>query len=83
MKYACNCCGYLTLDEMPPGTFDICPVCFWEDEFEEDENTSVLGPNPVNLAQARRNFEAFGASAQRRLPLVRKPLEDEFPGSKS
>ena len=26
-RYACPCCGYLTLPEEPPGTFDICPVC--------------------------------------------------------
>ena len=24
------CCGYLTLDEAPTGTYDICEVCFWE-----------------------------------------------------
>ncbi len=29
-KYACLCCGYLTLDER--GEYDICPVCFWEDD---------------------------------------------------
>ncbi len=29
-KYACLCCGYLTLDER--GGYDICPVCFWEDD---------------------------------------------------
>lgn len=29
-KYACPCCGCLTLDER--GGYDICPVCFWEDD---------------------------------------------------
>lgn len=29
-KVTCLCCGYRTLDER--GAFDICPVCFWEDE---------------------------------------------------
>ena len=29
-KFACPCCGCVTLDER--GTYDICPVCFWEDE---------------------------------------------------
>lgn len=29
-KYKCPCCGFYTLDER--GAYDICPVCFWEDE---------------------------------------------------
>lgn len=29
-KYKCLCCGFYTLDER--GAYDICPVCFWEDE---------------------------------------------------
>lgn len=32
MNYTCPCCGYLTLDEKPPGTYDICSICFWEDD---------------------------------------------------
>ncbi len=30
MKYKCFCCGYTTLDSR--GGYDICPVCFWEDD---------------------------------------------------
>lgn len=29
-KYKCPCCGYQTLDTH--GEYDICPVCFWEDD---------------------------------------------------
>lgn len=29
-KYQCPCCGYKTLDSR--GEYDICSVCFWEDE---------------------------------------------------
>lgn len=29
-KFACPCCGCLTLAER--GAYDICPVCFWEDD---------------------------------------------------
>ncbi len=29
-KYKCLCCGYQTLDTR--GEYDICPVCFWEDD---------------------------------------------------
>ena len=40
MKYKCFCCGYLTLPAR--GEFEICPVCFWEDDmyliFNDDIN---------------------------------------------
>lgn len=29
-KYKCLCCGCRTLDSR--GEYDICPVCYWEDD---------------------------------------------------
>ena len=29
--YPCPCCGYLVFDE-PPGGYDICGICGWEDD---------------------------------------------------
>ena len=29
-RYQCLCCGYWTLESR--GEYDICPVCFWEDD---------------------------------------------------
>ncbi|WP_198674015.1 CPCC family cysteine-rich protein [Chitinophaga alhagiae] len=26
----CPCCGYITLSER--GGYEICPICFWEDD---------------------------------------------------
>ncbi len=45
-KYRCLCCGYLTLESR--GEFDICPVCYWEDDTYFDfsrigEETAVTG----------------------------------------
>ena len=43
-KVICLCCGYRTLDER--GVFDICPVCFWEDDayfmFDKLDETGVI-----------------------------------------
>ncbi|WP_456240065.1 CPCC family cysteine-rich protein [Actinopolyspora lacussalsi] len=29
--YPCPCCGYLVHDS-PPGSYDICQICSWEDD---------------------------------------------------
>ena len=80
MDYACPCCGYLTFKERPPGTFDICPVCGWEDDEVQFRNPGYEGgANSVSLDQARENFSAFGAIDQESLRSVRKPLPEEIP----
>ncbi|HEV8559602.1 MAG TPA: CPCC family cysteine-rich protein [Actinophytocola sp.] len=78
--YACPCCGYLTLDAR--GGHEICPVCFWEDDGQDDHDATAGrgGPNKdLSLTQARANFAAFGASAARRLGHVRPPHDGEHP----
>jgi hypothetical protein len=79
-RYPCPCCGYLTLPA-PPGSDEICPVCFWQDDLVDNEDTDVLGPNKVRLSVARKNFADFGASEMRALPFVRPPLPAERVGS--
>lgn len=79
-KFACPCCGFLTFEERPPGTYDICPVCFWEDDFVQFKDpTSCCGANGVSLEEARENFERFGVSEERFKHLVRLPTPDEIP----
>ena len=77
---ACPCCGHLTLGER--GGFEICPVCFWEDDGQNDEDASVVrgGPNGMlSLAAARDNYRLISACERRFLPNVRLPLESEIP----
>jgi hypothetical protein len=78
-KYPCPCCGYKTLPER--GGFDICPVCFWEDDGQDDHDAEVVrgGPNySLSLTQARANFQAIGACEERCLPHVRAVKEKEL-----
>ena len=54
--YACPCCLFTTLGER--GGFEICPVCFWEDDGQDDHDADVVrgGPNGVlSLNAARTN----------------------------
>ena len=81
-KYKCPVCGYFTFESEPNGTYDICPVCFWEDDpvayKEPDKN--VGGANNVSLEQARINYKEFGASEKDLIKYVRKPENDELSG---
>ena len=75
-NYPCPCCGYLTLDE-PPGNFDICQVCYWEDDSSDPDVGG--GANGVPLNTARDNFKKFRASEERWVTVVRPPLRHEVP----
>ena len=80
MTYADPCCGYLTFDEEPPGTFEICPDCGWEDdEAQFRDPTYDGGANGVSLEEARINFTSIGAISEESLESVRKPLPQEIP----
>ena len=77
-KNKCPCCDYFTLEASPPGTFEICPVCFWEDDnVQFDDPDFAGGANRVSLSQARINYHLFGASEEGSLKFVRKPLNSE------
>jgi len=76
--YACLCCGFKTLTEQPLGSFEICPVCFWEDDAAQASNSSLAGgANKVSLSEARKNFLSFGASSRDAVKSVRRPLAAE------
>ena len=78
--YPCPCCRYLTILE--PGGFEICPVCFWEDDGQGDHDADVVrgGPNALlSLTDARKSFEQSGACDELSLKYVRAPRDEEVP----
>ena len=78
--YPCTCCGFLTMSSPEPGTFDICPVCNWEDDNVQFKNFDFEGgANAESLREARQNFIKFGVSSLSFLKEVRSPLPDEIP----
>lgn len=72
-RYTCPCCGHRVFDE-PPGSYDICPVCFWEDDLSQLRwpNTGG-GANDASLIEAQESFRQLGASEARFVEHVRPP----------
>jgi hypothetical protein len=76
--YPCPCCGYFVFVEAP-GSFDICPIYFWEDDISQLRfPTMAGGANRVALIDAQSNFQSVGASEERFLSKVRRPADVEI-----
>ena len=79
-KYKCPCCGYFTF-EKKERAYDICPVCFWEDDPEQYKNPTLKGgANHVSLCDARVHFKQYGACDTEMKKYVRGPKKDELHG---
>ena len=79
-NYPCPCCGFLTISNQPPGTFEICPVCDWEDDDVQFYNIEFKGgANKECLEEAKENYKNFKAVSKRFLNDVRPPSPDEIP----
>jgi hypothetical protein len=78
VRLACPCCGFLTLPSR--GWHEICPVCGWDDDGQDDHDADEVrgAPNKVSLTEARANYREFGASERRRILWVRPPEESEI-----
>ena len=77
--YRCPCCGARTLPDR--GSFQMCPVCWWEDDGQDDHDADEVrgGPNgTLSLSQARENFRRFGASDAQFMDGVRKTRPEEI-----
>ncbi|HYO98435.1 MAG TPA: CPCC family cysteine-rich protein [Polyangiaceae bacterium] len=75
--YPCPCCGHVVFEE-PPGSDDICLVCFWQDDVMQLRWPQLGGSaNAVSLEEAQRNFLRLGASEARFSGDVRPPAADE------
>jgi hypothetical protein len=76
-RYPCPCCGYLVFEE-PTGSYDICPICFWEDDdaqlrFPHEGG----GANHVSLVEAQRNVAELGACEAEFVEYVRPLTSDD------
>lgn len=78
-RQKCPCCGYYTFINGLGGTYDICPVCFWEDDITDYSNPEACtGANHVNsLIEARENFQKYGVCEPEMKRYVRPPRQSE------
>ena len=70
---SCPCCGRKSLTER--NGWDICRVCWWEDDGQDNHNAHVAtgGPNyGISLAQARYNVLVYGIYDPERTDLISK-----------
>jgi hypothetical protein len=63
-RYPCPCCGYVVFSR-PPGSYDICEICCWEDDSVQLRDPRYAGgANTVSLVQAQANYSRVGAKEQ-------------------
>ncbi len=80
MTYPCPCCNNLTLTEPPPGTYEVCPVCYWEDDpVQANDPDYTGGANKMSLTAAKKSYLICEAIAEQFASIVRKPLPNEVP----
>lgn len=75
--FPCPCCGYLTLSE-PPGSHEVCAVCFWEDDAVQVFDPSFRGgANVPSLMECQASFASCGACEARFVGSVRPATPGE------
>ncbi len=71
--HPCPCCGFKTLPGR--GDYDLCPVCWWEDD--DAEPWEYSGPNGRTLVEAQQEFLAQRRPYRLRPGRVRAPRDHE------
>jgi len=78
VRFRCPCCGCRTLEA--PGVLALCPVCWWEDDGQEDSDAfevRMTVNGELSLNEARQHYAHCGAAHPRFMPYVRKPMNAE------
>lgn len=76
VAYLCPCCDAPTLGEPPPGTYEICATCGWEDDLVQFKNLDFRGgANTESLREARQYFAQHGSHSSPAWPHPRTRSE--------
>ncbi len=75
-KYKCPCCGYYTLSEVD--SFEVCPVCYWEDDpIQRGNDEYTGGANEICLKSAKKNYKELKVANEKDIKNVRCPYLTE------
>lgn len=76
-RFPCPCCGHLVFSDAP-GSDEICPVCFWQDDIVQLRWPDFAGgANRQSLIEAQEAVRRVGAVEERFLPHVRQAEPSE------
>ena len=76
-RFPCACCGHRVFHDRV-GSYEICPICFWEDDLVQTRWPDYTGgANKPSLIECQRNYQTFGAKQARVIKHVRPAAENE------
>ncbi|MEU0236326.1 CPCC family cysteine-rich protein [Nocardiopsis sp. NPDC006198] len=76
-SFPCPCCGF-RVHKNPPGSHEVCPVCFWEDDAVQLRWPALSGGvNNNSLYDAQCKYVEIGASDYPFFGRVRNNLPHE------
>ncbi len=78
-KYPCQCCEYFTIRNPKEYGYELCEVCFWEDDGYGDSTPDApSAPNgEMTLNEAKKNFKLYKACDEFSVDSCRDPLPEE------
>jgi hypothetical protein len=77
-EYTCPCCGYIVFSEAP-GSYDVCHVCFWEDDdVQLADPWFPGGANKPNLIESQKHYKKYGAMGKEFVKNVKGPQKKDM-----